>query len=142
MMAVALAIVGIASKLAFDGSELAVGTLALGSAFMWYGLLQLITSGLRFNGTMFIGISWGAAWCLLAFYKVTLLGPLFHGLVTALNYLNPLAYYSNFSVENKGLVMVVSHGSIISTPFALVLPWLIALVACFIAILNWKRVEV
>jgi len=142
LMALALVILGVASKLVLDGSELRIGVTALGAAFMWYGLLQLITSGLRFAAGMFIGISWGAAWILLAFLQVTFFGPFFHWVIVALNYLNPLAYYSSFSVVNKGLVMAVSQGSSISSPTAVALSWSIAVAACAIAAFNWKRVEV
>jgi hypothetical protein len=137
---VALAIVGILGRVFVDSTAPYILVLGLGVAVMWYGMLQAITSGLRFGGGMFIGIGWGVCFFLLALHGVTALGPAFHALITGLNFLNPLAYFTSFGITGENVT--TTSLNVISDPFRVIIPWTIGIVGCAIAIFSWKRVEV
>ena len=96
-----LAILGIGDRVVVDPNAFAVLAIGLGAAAMWYGLLQAVTSALRFPGGMFIGIGWGVFITLIPLSLFMGFGPVFHALVMALNYLNPLAYYSGLDMSRR-----------------------------------------
>jgi hypothetical protein len=135
-----VAILGLADRIAVDANAFGIAAISLGAAAMWYGLLQAVTSAMRFSGGMFIGIGWGVFCTLLPLSAFMALGPVFHTLIMALNYLNPLAYYSGLDMTGGAAttssVLALGEGARIA------ITWSIGIVACAVAALSWKRVEV
>jgi hypothetical protein len=134
-----LEVLGIFGKLALEPGAAAVAAVGLGAAVMWYGLLQAATSMRVAGGGLFVGLSWVLFFIMLPFYAITFLGPIFHGLIVAIDFFNPLAYFA-----------LVSHDDIVTTISLLgfspgtciAITWSLATAACIAAIYGWKRVEV
>ena len=137
---IALGILGIFDRIFLDSNAFAILAISLGAAAMWYGLLQALTSVIRSSGGMYIGISWGVFLALTTLSIVTALGPVFHTLIMALNYLNPLAYYSG--VDVAGTTATTSSVIALGEGPRIAITWSVGIVACAAAALGWKRVEV
>ena len=134
-----LASAGLLRYVFVDREALALGLLGLGIAFMWYGLLQAATSWYKGGGGRICGLSW-ALFFVLIIVSHAPIGALGHGLVSALNYLNPLAYLTEFTVGDGGRTSAVSLIPVAASWRAL-LVWLIALAGCAVAVFAWKRQE-
>lgn len=136
---VSLAIAHLFGRIVIDAHAFWVGALGLGVAFMWYGILQAITATYRGKGGTIVAFSWGFFILLTSAGYFTFLGPLFLGLVHVLNFVNPIAYFSQ----------LVSHGGDYKANSVLglglearvLVVWAIALVGTTIAANVWKRVE-
>jgi hypothetical protein len=139
---IGMASVGFLKYLYVDPNALKVATLGLGVAFMWYGMLQALSFWQKGGrGGMMIGISWGAAFILMAFAAGTRGNPALHGLFTFINIFNPLAYFGGYGVSSHS-----SSGQILSlvpidTWARAALTVGFGVVFSAIAILGWKRVE-
>jgi hypothetical protein len=137
---VVLACLGLAGKVYVDDSVGWIVLITLGVALMWYGLIQALTSSLRIGGGMFIGIAWGTFSVLATLQTVPHLGTI-HDVVTVLNFLNPLAYFSSFTTSDDARV-TSSNLLGLDGSTRIILPWTIGIAGCALAILGWKRVEV
>ena len=136
---VSLAITHLFDRIVIDSPAFWVGGLGLGVAFMWYGILQAVTATYPGNGRTIVGFSWGFFLILVGTGSLTMLGPIFLGIVHVLNSVNPIAYFSQ----------LVSHGSTYEVNSVLglglearvLVVWTIALTGMAIAAISWKRVE-
>ncbi|MGP6158028.1 MAG: hypothetical protein ACLPYS_11100 [Vulcanimicrobiaceae bacterium] len=129
------------SLVAVQSDTVTVALVALGSAFMWYALLQAASSWYAGRAAgVAQGVSWAAFTLLLSLGKTPDFGPLFHDVVLALNFLNPLAYVDSFTVLQSA---VVTENVILplSLDMRLLAVWSIGLTACAIAVAGWKRLE-
>lgn len=137
---ISLALSHLSHRISIDARAFWVGGLGLGVAFMWYGILQAVTATYKGKGGMIVGFSWAIFGVLTGAGSLTVLGPIYLGIVHTMNFANPLAYLSslasNGSTNNVGSVLggsLEAHACIV---------WVIALGAMAIAAISWKRVEV
>lgn len=145
LCALALASVGLLKYLTVDARTLPTLVIGLGTAFMWYGLLQALSSwqaGGR--GGMVIGISWAATFVLMSLAGATAVtNPSLHQLFLALDVLNPLAYFSSYTLSHYGAhASPVLPQPLAGTEMRSILTWGIGLLGCTAAIVGWKRLEV
>jgi hypothetical protein len=143
MCLVPLATAGLLGRISSNPQAWGVLALGLGMSFMWYGIVQAITAGLRGGGGWIAGGSWAVFGLLLLLPGVTFFGPVFHYAVVALNLVNPIAYFSSLTVNGHD---AAAHGSSLLSDLGVgsraAITWLIGLVACAIAVASWKRIEV
>jgi hypothetical protein len=137
---VALASVGILDRVFVDPGALVIAAAGLGAAVMWYGVLQALTSWNRLKGGLFIGISWATFTITAPLYGVTELGPIFHAFMVAVNFLNPLAYYTSCSMNGDTVTVNSLLG--LGTGSIIALTWTLGIAGLAIATFGWKRVEV
>jgi hypothetical protein len=95
------AIFGALKQLTLDSGIPVAFALGLGTALMWYGLITLVTSRMSGRGALIAGLSW-AAFLLIGGVWAAPLPPIIHGMITALNYLNPIAYFGGISSGGHG----------------------------------------
>jgi hypothetical protein len=138
---VPLAAVGVVSHIAVQPDTLEVALVGLGSAFMWYAILQAASAWYAGRAAGLVqGLSWAGFTILLALGTTQAFGPLFHAAVLALNCLNPLAYVSSLSIHPDG---AVTEGSVLPLSMGIraALVWALGLAACAVAVAGWKRLE-
>ncbi len=113
---------------------------SLGIAFMWYAVVQAATAGMPGRGGAVAGLSWPLFGGLLglAFWDV----PGLHGLVIALNTINPLAWLTSTTRIGHGAT-TATHSLFPFLPHAVVVvaPWLLAGLALYLATVLWSRRE-
>jgi hypothetical protein len=118
--------------------------LTFGIAFMWYGLLQGLTSWHVRRGGIVVGLSWAlAAFVLPGLTALTMHSPGLHEVVMALNLLNPLAYLSSSSAHihigvSTGGPSLIPHDVWVRAAMT----WGFGVLGCLAAIVGWKRLEV
>ncbi|HMD01912.1 MAG TPA: hypothetical protein VKG44_03000 [Candidatus Baltobacteraceae bacterium] len=126
------------AHLSLDAQALPVGLLGLGMALMWYGLAQAATAWRHGRGGMIAGLSWPAFLVLLVLASAPL-PALLHGIVIALNVLNPLAYFGisshNGNVDVESVFPFSLNGRI-------AIVYALGLAGCALAVFGWKRLEV
>jgi len=149
VIALALALVLIASfgqlgAIKPDEKWLPTLLLTFGIAFMWYGMLQALTSWQVGRGGMIIGLSWALfSFVLPAVIILTMRTPGLHEIVLALSLLNPLAYLTSSSahihigISARGPTYIPSDVWV-----RIALTWGFGVLGSLIAIAGWKRLEV
>src|SRR6202162_5566785 len=141
-----LASFGLLKFIHADAAWFPILMVTLGVAFMWYGLLQSLTSwqaGGR--GGIIIGLSWAAcAFLLPALTAATIRSPGLHQFILVLNFLNPLAYIS--ASGSSHVHVGVSVGGPTPIPHdvwaRVAITWGFSLLGSLAAIVGWKRLEV
>jgi hypothetical protein len=140
-----VASVGLLTHIVVDPRTIPTLVIGLGTAFMWYGLVQGITAGMPGRGGMIIGLSWAAAFVLVTLAEATRGGSLIHSmhtLLTIVDLFNPIAYFSSYSLSGFG-----AHPSPVlpqmfaGTEARSIMTWALGLVGCVAAIAGWKRLE-
>jgi hypothetical protein len=139
-----LASVGLASSIRADTAWLPTLLLIFGVAFMWYGILQGLTSWQTSRGGMIIGLSWAASvFVLPAFVWLTLRSPVLHEIAMVLNLLNPLSYFTG---HNAHVHIGISPPGPSLIPhdiwLRVAMSWGFGLLGSLAAIVGWKRLEV
>ena len=141
---IGMASVGFLKYLFVDAGSLKVAALGLGVAFMWYGMLQALTSWQVGRGGMIIGLSWALfSFVLPAVIILTMRTPGLHEIVLALSLLNPLAYLTSSSahihigISARGPTYIPSDVWV-----RIALTWGFGVLGSLIAIAGWKRLEV
>ena len=140
LMVAGIALIGLFGRLVIDPHAFEIAACGLGAAVMWYGLLQAFTSWHRLPGGLFIGLSWIAASVVGPIASAIDLGPAFHAAVMAVDHLNPLAYYGG--VTTSGHLVTPRSSLGLGSLETIGLTWSIGIVACAVAALSWKRVEI
>jgi hypothetical protein len=124
----------------------------VGMAFMWYGLLQAATAGLDpRRGGAIRGLS-APVFVILAGLMTLRLPPALHGIIVAINVVNPFAWYSGTSPHGVGIFIGTGSSAAaqmqahrlfsgVPEPLALVVPWIIGAIAVALAIRLWTRRE-
>jgi hypothetical protein len=135
----ALAVLGIAGKVVADPNAAPIAAGGLGAATMWYGLIQVATALRISGGGLVIGLSWPLFILARGAYSIGFFGAGFHAVVAALDHLNPLAYFA-FTGHPDEVHLVSLFGYSATTCIAAT--WIIAIVACVVAIGEWKQLEV
>jgi hypothetical protein len=133
---VVFAIVGVSKYVVYDPRTISIALLGLGTAVMWYGLVSAAAARLPGRGSMLAGLSW-VVFLVIAGLNAAPFPALVHGLIAALNYLNPLAYFSGMNTGNADSLTVV--------PLAIVarewVTWMIGLLAIFTSVRLWSTRE-
>jgi hypothetical protein len=143
MCLVPLATAGLLGRITSTPQAWGILALGLGMSFMWYGIIQALTAGMRGGGGWIAGGSWAFFGVLVFLPGVTFFGPVFHYAVVALNLVNPIAYFSSLTINAHD---VAARSSSLLSGLGIVtragITWLIGLAACAIAVASWKRIEV
>jgi hypothetical protein len=126
-----------------DDKWISVLILTFGIAFMWYGLLQGLTSWQSGRGGIMVAISWAAAAVVLPLLMAaTARSPGLHEVIMVLNLLNPLAYLSSSAHVQIG----VDAGAPTLIPHdvwaRVAMTWGFGILGSLAAIVGWKRLEV
>jgi len=135
---------GMLGAIRADEGWFSTALLIFGVAFMWYGILQALTSWQTGRGAIVIGLSWATfAIVLPAFLALTAHIPGLHEIAVALNFLNPLSYLST----NNGTIHIgLSTGGSSLIPhdtwLRVAITWAFGLLGSVAAIAGWKRLEV
>jgi len=107
---------------------------------MWYGIVEVATSWNGLRGSTIAGLSWAVFWALLILRAINLPAPL-EQVVIVLNFLNPLAYFTN----KHGSSIVLGNPDMQTLLFnytvQTVMAYCIFAVSCVVAVAAWKRME-
>lgn len=139
---VAAAVVGVPLHLQWDSDTVAAGLLGLGSAIMWYAVLQAVTAWTpeKRGSGLFLGL--GIAMLVFAqpLSNATIFGPAFCDVFKALLFVDPLAYFSSVN-ERPGEPTI---GGYFDAPIGVraLIVWVLAAVAIALASFEWKRVQI
>jgi hypothetical protein len=114
--------------------ELALG---VGTVVMWYALIVAASARFPGRGGMIAGLSWGAVILVGGMWSLPLPW-LIHDLITALNYLSPLAYLSASAgdASNHG-----HHAIALTGPWLAIVPWCIGIAALVAGVRLWSTRE-
>jgi hypothetical protein len=137
---VTVAGLGLSGHLVVDPMVSAAVELGLGTALMCYGNAQAFTAWHQAKGGMVAGCAWGSYFVLVILALVPLSSVL-HGIVMALNVLNPLAYYGISSSQHDGdfssrALFTLDASAKVAIVFAL------GIAGCAIGAFGWKRMEI
>jgi hypothetical protein len=126
-----------------DARTLPTAFIGVGTALMAYGIMQGITASIRGRSQLVIGLGWAAAFVVLGLAEGTIhADPAIHGIFVALDVINPLAYFSSYSLSGYG-----AHGSpvlpqfLAGTEMRTMMTWGIGLIGCAAAVAGWRRLE-
>lgn len=110
----------------------------LGAAFMWYGLIVVLTSRFPARASMVAGVSW-PVFTLIAAFATLPFPPLAHSALVAANYLNPMALFGVVDplFISWGAKEVIGLTVVQRT----IVEWLIAAVAIVAAVPLWSTRE-
>jgi hypothetical protein len=118
-----LALFGLLGHVTIDGDVPVTLLNGIGCSLMWYGLVNVAVARLDGRGGMISGLSW-ALFLVIGGLWVAPFPPLLHGLLTFLNYFNPLTYFQSVTSSHSTSHSVVPLG-----------PELLTLIAwCFVAV--------
>ncbi len=134
------AALGLLDHIARDAQALWIAALGLGIGFMWYGIMQAVTASYRGKGGTLVAWSWAGFVILAGVSGVTFLGSAVHALVGALNFFNPIAYFTTLASSGGNVTVASVVG--MSLEMRVAIAWCIALVTCALATRIWKNVEV
>lgn len=148
-----LAAAGLLGYLRTGASVAGAAIAGIGMLFMWYALLQACTAPLSGGGGGAVrGLSAVVFLVLGALYGLHLPQPL-HGVIAALNVLNPFAWYSGSSSSQPGVHLAVGSPAAagsgvvhrfftaVPEPLAIVAPWIIGALVTALAIRLWAQHE-
>jgi hypothetical protein len=113
--------------------------LGLGSAVMWYALTCAASSRLSGHGVRVAALSWFAFLVIGSVWAAPLPAPL-HAVLTALNYLNPIAYINGIVVDGH-THSSGAHAITLSQTGRIALEWIISAVAVTAAVRLWSTRE-
>jgi hypothetical protein len=127
---------GFIHGIAFDASSSFGIAIAFGSVLAWYALVQAVSCAREARGWAVAGV-WVTALSLyfLSFLSLETVGPGFHALIAALNFINPIA---NLSIVPFVATSGAASLSLAAHAFAI---YVVAGVAALIALIRWQRVE-
>ena len=137
-MAVAFfALFGQLGEIVVDSRVLPAVLGSLGCALMWYGLITVVTARMDGRGGLIAGLSWGV-FIVLGVLWVAPFPPLLHGLVTFLNYFDPLAYFNGVSSGNSSERAIIPLDPSVKTAIT----WAFAVVTSILTVRLWSTREV
>lgn len=139
-MAIALAFLatfGLLGTISVDGGVGGAILNGLGCALMWYGLVALVSARLNGRGTLIAGLSWAVFIVLSVLWVAPFPTPL-HGLITFLDYFNPLTYFHNIGEPTRASRQVLPVAPEIQTLIA----WGFVVVTFVASVRLWSTREV
>jgi hypothetical protein len=143
LLLVPFAVLGLLDRIVFDPYAGYVVFFGLGVAFMWYGLLQAVTTRMRGGAGVVLGLSWAVFISLASLNKLDarFVPEAIVALIHALNVINPFTY----------LHMLIEFGAVNVkdvAPYAgafsesMAITWLVSLAALALCVAIRKRMEV
>jgi hypothetical protein len=134
-----LAIFGLLGYVQVTPGAWSAFVLGLGSAVMWYALTSAASSRLSAHGVRVAALSWFAFLVIGGVWAAPLPAPL-HAVLTALNYLNPMAYINGVVVDGH-VHASGRHAIMLSQTARIALEWIISAVAVIVAVRLWSTRE-
>jgi hypothetical protein len=132
-----LAIFGLIKYAVYDPRTIPVALLAVGTAVMWYGLVSAAAARAPGRGPMMAGLSW-AVFLLIGGLSAAHFPALIQGLIAALNYLNPLAYFGAINSSNADNPSSIISFNVVTRASV---TWAIGLIAIFASVRLWSTRE-
>lgn len=132
---VSFAVLGILGYVRVDAMTVPLLLLAGGIAFAYYGVVRFVSVGFPGRGGVIAGTSWGVFYLLIVLVSIPL-PALYHTAVVWMNFVNPLAYLTNFN-DTSLMSSVIPFDPAIRT----VLVWCLAVVSNIAAIAIYNRAE-
>ncbi len=132
-----LALFGSLGRLTFDSAVPAALLNVMGVALMWYGLVIVVTARMDGRGNVISGLSWPAFMMVGGLWAAPF-PPVLHGLITVLDYFNPLTYFNNFSNEQHAAKQVLNLDPNLLTLIA----WCFVVVTLVATVRLWSTREV
>jgi hypothetical protein len=132
---VSFAVLGILGFIRVDAMTIPLVLLAGGIAFAYYGVVRAVSVGFPGRGGVIAGTSWGAFFLLIVLVSMPL-PALYHTAVIWMNFINPLAYLTNFN-DASLMSSVIPFDPTMRT----VLVWCLAVVSNVAAIAIYNRAE-
>lgn len=130
-----LALFGLIDLVQLDGRLPLAFVNGFGCALMWYGLVTLVTARMDGRGGLFSGLSW-AAFLVVGGLAAAPFPPLIKGLLTFLNYFNPLTYFDAAMGSKQHMVTTLGAG-----PMTLI-AWGFVVVTFVATVRLWSTREV
>ena len=128
---------GLLGHVVVDGGVPLTVLNGLGCALMWYGLVNVVAARMEGRGSMISGVSW-AVFLFIGGLWVAPFPPLLHGLLTFLQYFNPLTYLQSLSSSHSA-----SQSILPLTPELLTLiAWCFVAVTLVLTVRLWSTREV
>lgn len=121
-----------------DAASPVIAVMSLGCAFMAYALMGLVQARLPGHAARMVTLMWAAFLIVGALWAVPTAPPV-HALITALNYLNPLAWGDCISVGHLG---TTRHPIELAAGVRAAFAWLIGAVAIVAAVRLWSTREI
>lgn len=122
-----------------DASTGAIGARLFAFPFAWYGLVSALTASMRGGAGLVAGLSWPVASVSIILEKVLQHHSVFAGVLTVINYVNPLIYTSFSDTESSAGSSVVA--AVNNEIVAVVALACIAVGGIAASILQWRRLE-
>jgi hypothetical protein len=126
---------GLAGFISADARAWSTLALICGIALAYYGMIRALTVGFPGRGGAITGSSWAIAYVLILFTALPL-PSLFHTALVAINFLNPLAYFTQMGShgEQSGAIPLPVTAKIICV-------WLLAVASGAVSIFIYRRAE-
>jgi hypothetical protein len=128
---------GVLGQIDLDGAVPMTVVNGIGCALMWYGLVNVVAARLDGRGGLIAGLSWAVFLVTGGLWHAPF-PPLLHGLITFLDYFNPLTYLGGGSSANGGEVRVLALSPDVLTLIA----WAFVAVTLVATVRLWSTREV
>jgi hypothetical protein len=122
-----------------DGATTAIAARLFVFPFAWYGLVSALTASMRGGAGLVAGLSWPVASVSIVLEKLLHNHSILAGVLSIINYVNPLLYTSFSDTESSSGSTVLTAVS--SEAFAIVALACIAVGGIAAAVLQWRRLE-
>lgn len=132
-----LAVFGLLSQVDVDGGVPMTVVNGIGCALMWYGLVNVVAARMDGRGALIAGLSWAVFLVTGGLWHAPF-PPLLHGLITFVDYFNPLTYFNGGSSANNGEVRVLA----LSTDVLTLIAWAFVAVTLVATVRLWSTREV
>lgn len=136
---VPLAMLGMAGSITVGSTAMLELLRDLGFLFAWYALMQTLTASLRGGAGLVAGLSWIPALVLAVLAKAPL-PPAWHDVIRFVDYINPMAYFSNVDAQNNGVTHIENFLGF-GVDITIVAVAVLAFAYAAIAIAQWRRLE-
>ncbi|HEX3465458.1 MAG TPA: hypothetical protein VHS78_15525 [Candidatus Elarobacter sp.] len=133
-----IAVIGLSGYLRAGAATWELLLLGFGSAVLWYALTLAASSRLGGHGVRVATLSWLVFLVIGSVWGAPVPAPI-HALLTALNYLNPIAYLGGISGATH--THTGGHPIVLSQTPRTLLAWALAAVAAFVAVRLWSTKE-
>ena len=110
---------------------------SVGCSLMWYGLVNVVAARMDGRGGLVAGLSW-AVFLVIGGLRVAPFPPLLHGVLTFLNYFNPLTYFQSVSSSHSTTHTVLP----LSPDLLTLIAWCFVAVTLVATVRLWSTREV
>jgi hypothetical protein len=131
------ALFGLLGDITIDGAVPMTILNGIGCSLMWYGLVNVVAARMDGRGGLIAGLSW-AAFVVIGGLWVAPFPPLIHGILTFLNYFNPLTYFQSLSSGHSSGRTVLD----LSPDLLTLIAWCFVAVTLVATVRLWSTREV